>query len=305
MNDTHEDIEKQKAEEHNCLPIDKHHMPELTSHISTQAPTLQIILEGALMASNKPLTLDHLILLFAETERPNIADIQAALIVISESCEHRGFELKQVASGYRFQTKQSVARWVSRLWEEKPKRYTRALLETLALIAYRQPITRGEIEEVRGVSVSSNIIRTLQEREWVRIVGYRDVPGRPAMFATTRHFLDYFNLQNLNELPPLSEIRNLEAAAKALETQTDMLENITVKPKTETETEEKNNNQVLATETLFAELDEMEAELPENFNNIIKKQTVETLHWDEPANEVDTKHPEKPPLNTQEQQKDE
>ena len=112
--------------------------------------------------------------------------------------------------------------WIGGLWDEKPQRYTRALLETLALIAYRQPITRGEIEEIRGVSVSSNIIRTLQEREWVRVVGHRDVPGRPAMFATTRQFLDYFNLQNLNELPPLSEIRDLEAIAKTLEVPEEM-----------------------------------------------------------------------------------
>jgi segregation and condensation protein B len=128
---------------------------------------------------------------------------------ISADCGDRGFELKQVASGYRFQVKQDLSEWVAKLWEDRPPRYTRALLETLALIAYRQPITRGDIEEIRGVGVSANIIRTLLDREWIRVVGHRDVPGRPAMFATTKQFLDYFNLRSLQELPPLSEIKEL------------------------------------------------------------------------------------------------
>jgi len=129
---------------------------------------------------------------------------------IAEDCGDRGFELKEVASGYRFQVKQDLSEWVAKLWEEKPPRYTRALLETLSLIAYRQPITRGDIEEIRGVSVSPNIIRTLIDRDWIRVVGHRDVPGRPAMFATTKQFLDYFNLKSLQELPPLSEVKELE-----------------------------------------------------------------------------------------------
>ena len=151
---------------------------------------LQSILEGAILASNKPLSLDKLVALFpedtySEEERPDHNQLREALVAISEACEGRGFELKQVASGYRFQVRQELAPWVGRLWEEKPQRYTRALLETLALIAYRQPITRGEIEDIRGVAVSSNIIRTLQEREWVRVVGHRDVPGPP---GHVRHY---------------------------------------------------------------------------------------------------------------------
>jgi segregation and condensation protein B len=129
---------------------------------------------------------------------------------VAERCEERGFELQEVASGFRYQVRQSLSPWVARLWHERPQKYSRALLETLALIAYRQPITRGEIEEIRGVAVSSNIIKTLHEREWIRVVGHRDVPGRPAMYATTRQFLDYFNLKSLDQLPALAEIRDLE-----------------------------------------------------------------------------------------------
>ncbi len=171
---------------------------------------LKRILEGALLAAGEPLPIDRLALLFADHERPANADIRTALKGMAEEFLGRGFELKEVASGWRFQVCQDLSPWIGRLWEEKPARYSRALLETLALIAYRQPVTRGEIEEVRGVSVSSNIIRTLLEREWVRVVGHRDVPGRPAMYATTKTFLDYFNLKNLSELPPLAEIRDLD-----------------------------------------------------------------------------------------------
>ena len=168
------------------------------------------ILEGALMAAGEPLSLLRLAQLFEDTERPSNDDIRAALAEVTERCDGRGFELIQVASGYRFQVRQNLAPWVGRLWQERPQKYSRALLETLSLIAYRQPITRGEIEEVRGVAVSSNIIKMLQEREWVRIVGHRDVPGRPAMYATTRQFLDYFNLKSLEDLPPLAEIKDLD-----------------------------------------------------------------------------------------------
>lgn len=168
------------------------------------------IIEGALLAAGKPLTVAQLAELFEEHERPDAEDIRTALGTIAQRCEDRGFELHEVASGFRFQVRQSLSPWVGRLWHERPQKYSRALLETMALIAYRQPITRGEIEEIRGVAVSSNIIKTLHEREWVRVVGHRDVPGRPAMYATTRQFLDYFNLKTLDQLPALAEIRDLE-----------------------------------------------------------------------------------------------
>ncbi|KXS52600.1 MAG: chromosome segregation and condensation protein [Marinobacter sp. T13-3] len=178
---------------------------------------LQAIVEAALLAAGKPLSVEQLRGLFSEEERPARQVMEHVLTMLEKSCEGRGFELKNVASGYRLQVRQEFAPWIRRLFEEKPQRYSRALLETLALIAYRQPITRGEIEEIRGVTVSSNIIRTLAEREWVRVVGHRDVPGRPAMYATTRQFLDYFNLTGLDELPPLSEIRDLEEIGREME----------------------------------------------------------------------------------------
>jgi segregation and condensation protein B len=171
---------------------------------------LASLIEAFLLASGKPQSLERLYELFEEAERPAPAVFKKALEVLAKSCNGRSFELKEVASGYRLQIRESYAPWVGRLWEERPQRYSRALLETLALIAYRQPITRGEIEDVRGVAVNSNIIKTLIEREWIRIVGYREVPGRPAMFATTRAFLDHFNLKSLDALPALAELRELE-----------------------------------------------------------------------------------------------
>jgi segregation and condensation protein B len=172
---------------------------------------LQRIIEGALLAAGKPLTVDDIAALFDDSERPTNTVVRAALAAIAEQCSGRGFELREVASGFRFQVVQEVAPWIARLWEEKPQRYSRALLETLALIAYRQPITRGDIEDIRGVAVASNIIKTLLEHDWVRVVGHKDVPGRPALFATTRKFLDYFNLKNLDDLPTLAEIRDLDS----------------------------------------------------------------------------------------------
>ena len=168
------------------------------------------ILEGALMVAGEALSIQRLSQLFDEFDRPANTDLREALDEVGRRCEGRGYELVQVATGYRFQVRQNLSTWVGRLWQERPPRYSRALLETLSLIAYRQPITRGEIEEIRGVAVSTNIVKTLQERDWVRIVGHRDVPGRPAMYATTRQFLDYFNLKSLEDLPPLAEIKDLE-----------------------------------------------------------------------------------------------
>ena len=178
---------------------------------------LKQIAEAILLAAARPLTLDQLLLLFEENERPQRADMRAALEALEVEFDGRGIELVQVASGYRIQVKDEMQPWVSRLWEEKPARYSRALLETLALIAYRQPITRGEIEDVRGVSVSTSIMKTLQEREWVRVVGHREVPGHPAMYGTTKEFLDYFSLKSLDELPTLAELRDLSTIGEELQ----------------------------------------------------------------------------------------
>jgi len=168
------------------------------------------ILEAALLGAGRPLSLDQLSGLFAKRSAPDRKTLKDALIELSSDYEGRGIELKEVGSGYRIQIRSSMSDWLTPLWEERAPRYSRALLETLALITYRQPITRGEIEEVRGVAVSTNIVRTLLERGWVRVVGHRDVPGKPAMFGTTKEFLDYFGLKRLEDLPPLSEIKDLE-----------------------------------------------------------------------------------------------
>lgn len=185
--------------------------------MSIDKNTLKRIIEGALFASGQPLNLEKLTALFYDDERPSTAMFLDVLQELKADYAERGVMLKEVASGWRFQVQTDVGEWVSRLWEEKPARYSRALLETLALVAYRQPITRGEIEEIRGVSVSTHITKTLLEREWIRVVGHRDVPGRPAMYGTTRAFLDYFNLKNLDELPTLAEIRDLDKISAELD----------------------------------------------------------------------------------------
>lgn len=180
----------------------------------TQQPVdkvmLRKIVEGTILAAAQPMTIARILELFDEEVAPAKDEILAALQDIQADNAERGFELKEVASGWRFQVREELAPWVNRLWDEKPQKYSRALLETLALIAYRQPITRGDIEEIRGVAVSSHIMKTLMERDWVKVVGHRDVPGRPSLYATTRQFLDYFNLKNLEDLPSLSEIRDLD-----------------------------------------------------------------------------------------------
>jgi len=177
---------------------------------------LKNILEAALLAAGRPLTLDHLSDLFDEGAVPTRPAMRDALRALADDYEGRGIELHEVGSGWRIQSRPELSPWVSRLWDERPTRYSRALLETLALIAYRQPITRAEIEDIRGVSVSSSIMRTLLEREWVRVVGHRDVPGRPGMYGTTRHFLDYFDLGGLDDLPTLAEIRDLDSIDREL-----------------------------------------------------------------------------------------
>jgi len=181
------------------------------------AEQLRRIVEAALLAAGDSLDIAALQKLFDEEFVPQRDEVQAALEDIEADCRDRGYELKRTASGYRFQVKAQYAQWIGKLWEEKPKKYSRATLETLALIAYRQPLTRGDIEQVRGVAVSSDIIRTLHDRGWIRSVGHRDVPGRPALYATTRQFLDNFNLQSLEQLPPLSEIRELSLIDRELQ----------------------------------------------------------------------------------------
>ena len=168
------------------------------------------------MAADKPLQRRDLTALFDDLEQPEDSLIDQALKDLVADCEDKGFELKRVASGYRYQVKQDLSRWVNKLWQERAPRYSRALLETMSLIAYRQPITRGEIEQIRGVAVSSQIIKTLLEREWIKSVGHRDVPGRPTIYATTKQFLDYFNLKSLDQLPPLAEVRDLNTISREL-----------------------------------------------------------------------------------------
>jgi segregation and condensation protein B len=242
------------------------------------------LLEALLLAAGKPLSLERLGELFDEVERPDAVQLRAALEVLAQRCEGRAFELKEVASGYRLQVRERFAPWVGRLWEERPQRYSRALLETLALIAYRQPITRGEIEDIRGVQVSSQIIKTLQEREWIRVVGYREVPGRPAMLATTKAFLDHFNLSGLDGLPPLAELRAMEPEPEPLPVQDDDLpvpaglqaraDGLAVDEDGLPPAGE------VSFRTLLAELDEMELGLKTDFDDLLEEE-VEASAGDE------------------------
>ena len=192
---------------------------------------LKNILEAVLLAADRTLTVVQVEALFElDEERPTRDEIRQALHEMADDYASRGYELKQVASGFRLQVKQEYATWVGRLWEEKPARYTRALLETMALIAYRQPITRGEIEEVRGVSVSSNIVKTLLERDWIKVLGHKDVPGKPSLYGTTKEFLDYFNLNSLDQLPTLAEIKDLDNIHPELALDEDSAENASDHP---------------------------------------------------------------------------
>lgn len=175
-----------------------------------QAEKLEKILEAILISAEKPLAVEKLLDFFQPEDLVNRNDVKKSLFDLQQSFTTHGFELIETASGYRFQTKEEYKQWVTQHWDEKPSKYSRALLETLALIVYRQPITRAEIEDIRGVAVSSHIIKTLQERDWIRIVGHKEVPGRPALLGTTRQFLDYFNLKSLDEMPSLSEIQDID-----------------------------------------------------------------------------------------------
>lgn len=172
---------------------------------------LKPIIEALIGSTDQPLNVNHLFDLFTgDLEQPSKDEIRQVLQELVEDYQDKGMQIKQVASGFRLQVNPDYSLWITRLLQQKPPRYSRALLETLALIAYRQPITRGEIEAIRGVSVSSNMIKTLQEREWVKTLGHKDVPGRPGLYGTTSRFLDYFNLKTLNELPTLSELKDLD-----------------------------------------------------------------------------------------------
>ncbi|MBI3562278.1 MAG: SMC-Scp complex subunit ScpB [Gammaproteobacteria bacterium] len=175
-----------------------------------QPQQLKAILEALIMSSNTPLSVERLLAVFSEEERPEQQHLIEALYALQLEYEGKSIELKEVGSGFRFQVRKSYSDWVARLWEERPQRYSRALLETLALIAYKQPITRGDIEQIRGVAVNTQIIKTLLERDWIEIVGERDVPGRPSLYGTTKQFLDYFNLTSLAQLPELPPIRDLD-----------------------------------------------------------------------------------------------
>ena len=179
--------------------------------------SLSYVLEAVLLAAGRPVSVDQMLELFEESQRPSVEEVNAALEELAGRCADRACELREVASGWRMQVRAQYADVVSRLWQERPSRYSRALLETLALIAYRQPITRSEIEDIRGVTVSSTIMRTLHERSWIRVVGHREVPGRPELLGTTREFLDYFGLKSLDDLPTLAELRDLDDIKVQLE----------------------------------------------------------------------------------------
>ncbi len=184
--------------------------------MSEPNPELKNILEAALLVAGQPMTIEKMLTLFPEGSRPEREEIREALEALQRDYADRGVEIKQIDRAYRFQSREKYSEWLTRLVQERPPRYSRALLETLSIIAYRQPVTRGDIEEIRGVSVSSDIIRTLLEREWIRQVGHRDVPGKPALYGTTRAFLEHFNLKGLEELPTLAELRDLDEISKEL-----------------------------------------------------------------------------------------
>lgn len=198
---------------------------------------LKNIIEAALLVAGQPLTIDKLVTMFPSESPPTREEIRAVLEMLEEEYAGRVVELKQIDRSWRFQTRDKYAPWITRLAEERPVRYSRALLETLAIIAYRQPVTRGDIENIRGVSVSTDIIKTLVGREWIRQVGVRNVPGRPALYGSTREFLEHFNLKNLEELPPLSALRDLDAISNDLNLRLNLEQGAEVSPADVTETE--------------------------------------------------------------------
>lgn len=249
--------------------------------MSTMTPEkMQAIIEAALMIAGRPLTVASLQNLFPENEQPSNADIKSLLGNIKARYAEGGIELQEVSSGYRFQAKAEYSPWLAKLWEERAPRYSRAFLETLAIIAYKQPITRAEIEEIRGVTVSSNIVKTLQEREWIRVIGHREVPGKPAIYGTTKEFLDYFNLKSLTDLPTLAEFKNLEAQDEQLQVQL-ALENSNIGP---------DNSELIPEEREALILDEAEA----TESNIVmfNAHKVEISETEASAEEIDVEESE-------------
>lgn len=210
MSDELEQSNESVEQKVNALAEKSASSSNVPSAFATGEVSLAEIIEAALMAAGEPLSIEQICALFDPNERPQNRDVRQCLQAMAATREGTALELKEVASGWRFQVREAYAPWVKRLFTEKPQRYSRALLETLAIIAYRQPVTRGEIEEIRGVAVSTNIMRTLQERDWIRVLGHKELPGRPAMYGTNKGFLDYFNLKSLDELPSLAELKELD-----------------------------------------------------------------------------------------------
>ena len=251
---------------------------------------LKNILEAILLAADRTLTVVQFEALFElDEERPTRDEIRKALHEMSDDYVSRGYELKQVASGFRLQVKQEYATWVGRLWEEKPARYTRALLETMALIAYRQPLTRGEIEEVRGVSVSSNIVKTLLERNWIKVLGHKDVPGKPTLYGTTKEFLDYFNLKSLDQLPTLAEIKDLDSINPELALDEDSAEKTTDdSSEASTEPSDDNGNDIDAESLADTEngLNEEDAVEESHIDEVVEQPVVEQQVAEESATDT-------------------
>lgn len=236
---------------------------------------LKNIVEAALMVSEKPVSLNQLLAIFEkESDIPEKTDIKAAINQLIEDYKGRGIELKEVSSGFRVQVNSDYADWINHLFDDRPPKYSRALMETLAIIAYRQPITRAEIEDIRGVSVSSNIIRTLQERSWIRVVGQRDVPGKPELLATTKEFLDYFNLKMLSELPSLAEIKDFDQ----------------INPDLFDELEKEAQVEINKVQVNKAATDTSEAAMQESDTEQAAKTDVDDRHSEDDANKSDTKH---------------
>ncbi|MBS0358316.1 MAG: SMC-Scp complex subunit ScpB [Proteobacteria bacterium] len=217
------------------------------------------ILEAVIFAAGEPLSVDRLKELFVDEEYPSKQELKKILEEMTAEYEDRSIEFKQLGTGFCFQSRQEYSSWIAKLWQEKPAKYSRALLETLAIIAYRQPVTRAEIEDIRGVAVSSSIIKTLLEREWISQIGHKDVPGKPGIYGTTNQFLDYFSLKSLSELPPLSEVRNFEQMAESLQTSLPLEEAESSEVSTDATTEElEESEEVVIAEGLEMVLDESE-----------------------------------------------